>query len=249
MKKLNGEYSIDLGKWVNQKFILPTFNPDDMRTAIAEMIPNDFILNEKFSNSSNTFCDIWMQQTKFGCNIIGCKLVSKLHTAISGMCPSYWDCCFAVSYTVVKSSGIDLEESKPLDTICKNIARMVEDKYALKYSVIMRVGCEYGFDQRVEFDYKIDLNKEEFSELNAFLFDQTILFEFTTVCEKAEKRALEVLDEKLGKDVIKYNIWVALGPGNEGLPSKIKREFLMTDVGTDKTKIDNWLIKKRPSTL
>ena len=46
MKKLNGEYSIDLGKWVNQKYILPTFNPDDMRKAIAEMIPNDFILNE-----------------------------------------------------------------------------------------------------------------------------------------------------------------------------------------------------------
>lgn len=249
MKKLNGEYSIDLGKWVNQKYILPTFNPDDMRKAIAEMIPNDFILNEELSNSSNTFCDIWMQQTKFGCNIIGCKLVSKLHTAISGMCPSYWDCCFTISYTVIKSSGTDLKESKQLETICNNIAWMVKDKYAAKHGVVMRVGCEYGLDRRVEFDYKIDLNKEEFSELNAFLFDQTILFEFTTVCEKAEKRALEVLDEKLGKDVIKYNIWVALGPGNEGLHSKIKREFLMTDVGTDKTKIDNWLIKKRPSPL
>ena len=76
--------------------------------------------------------------------------------------------------------------------------------------------------------------KKQFTDLYCYLAYDDITLDLDLGAREAEKRALEVLDERLGKDVIKHNIWVTLGPGNENLPSKREREFLLTDVGIDK---------------
>ena len=131
----DGKYHIDLDlRWIDGKIVMPDLKEEVLKDEIEKLLPEDFTFKEGLFSSHKPSHGVWVQKKRFGQNSICCEIVRghKDYRMPDGMATWYWTYHISIWYTVQKFLGIPVGGKYKLDSICRSIAQMIEEKYEVK---------------------------------------------------------------------------------------------------------------------
>lgn len=134
-KQEDGKYKVDLGlKWIDDKIVMPDLKEEVLKEDIEKMLPEGFTRMGGVFSSDKPSHGVWQQRKFLGSNTIRCEVVRghQDYRSPSGMSTWYWTYHINIWYTVGKFLGFSLGNEEELDAICRDIAKMIEDKYEVK---------------------------------------------------------------------------------------------------------------------
>lgn len=135
IKKDNGKYNIDLGlKWVDNKIVMPDLKEEVLKEEIEKMLPEGFSFKEGVFSSNEPSHGVWQQRKFLGSNTIRCEVVRghQDYRTPDGMSTWYWTYHISIWYTTDKFLCFNIGNKIKMNTICRDIAKMIEDKYDVK---------------------------------------------------------------------------------------------------------------------
>ena len=135
MKQEDGKYTVDLGlKWVDGTSVMPNLKEEVLKKDIEKMLPDSFYFKNGLFCEDRPSPGVWQQREFLGSNTICCEVVRghRDYRTPDGMSTWYWTYHISIWYTVGTLRGISLGNEEELDAICRDIAKMIEDKYEVK---------------------------------------------------------------------------------------------------------------------
>jgi len=113
---------------------MPDLKEEVLKEDIEKMLPEGFSFKDGLFSSNKPSHGVWQRKKFLGSSSIRCEVVRghQDYRSPDGMSTWYWTYHIRIWYTVGKFLGFSLGNKEELDTICRDIAKMIEDKYDVK---------------------------------------------------------------------------------------------------------------------
>ncbi len=196
--KDEGKYKVEFGLSKSYVHTRPTYDVETLREDVESLIPNGFVLE----NPDGVFEWRWKQKNLSNqvtiCFQVGLRYVdNQYHTNQV----SIW-------YDVDRSEGVSHGQEKELDTVCRNIAMMIANKYKNYKDLYVFVMARYVHFStmkeigRVMFD--VNLEEKEMELLKCLLFTsehfypENLRWQDSDLFHRIEKKAENKLAKAFG---------------------------------------------------
>ena len=133
MEKEEGRYLVHLGlKRVGDRIVMANLKEEVLKEEIDRMMPEGFFFKDGVFSSRQPSYGVWTQRRVFVENSIHCEIIRKHldYRTPDGFSTWYWTYRISIWYSIGKFLGFSLGDQDVLDTICRDVAQMIEDKYS-----------------------------------------------------------------------------------------------------------------------